>query len=86
MKKNNKKNQKHTNYAKLDKARKIRYLPLSELWLLAPKNSFWSGEWTLPFVSTQFWGILLVSQFPKILIFKLSGKSWGNLYTKVTIY
>ena len=43
---------------------------------------FWKGDWALGPASSQFWYFPCISSFPKILILKSFGKSWGNFYTK----
>ena len=73
------------NPVKLDRTTKVWYLLLRLFWLLLPKFNLWKGDWALGYVSIQIWDFPNISLFPKILILKWFGNSWGNSYTKFAI-
>ena len=70
---------------KLEKTRKLWYLSLWKFRPLLLKINFWERDWTLAFVSIQFWDFLIMSINPQILILRFFSNSWGNSYTKFIV-
>ena len=70
---------------KLEKTRKLWYLSLWKFRPLLLKINFWERDWTLAFVSIQFWDFLIMSINPQILIPRFFSNSWGNSYTKFIV-
>ena len=50
------------------KWRKVWYLLLHVFSLQLPKFTFWKGDWSLGYVSTQIWDYSNIYLFPKVLL------------------